>query len=654
MVSRKGSARADALPDQVALSPWAANANGVSDSSSNDKSPAPVYDNQTTLPVDDIGVSDRPQWGNKWEFILSHIGCCIGLGNVWRFPYVCYKNGGGAFFIPYLLCLITTGVPVVFLEIAVGQYFATGGISVWDISPIFRGVGYGTTLMAGWLNVYYIVVLSWGLLYLFYTLYYIRYDVPWSTCDNAWNTPNCSVSLLEKSNETKSFLENVHNVADNVTRPFLNRLESAQQTPANQSKVDPTTEFWERQILKISTGIDDVGEVQWQLAVTLLIMWIICYFCVWKGVKSSGKVVYFTALFPYVMLIILFFRGVTLPHAIDGIIYYLKPEISKLGEANVWVGAVTQVFFSYAIALGSLTALGSYNKFDYNCYKHSLALCACDSLTSIFAGFVVFSVLGFMAHEMGVEVKDVAESGPGLAFIAYPKAAAQMPVGALWAILFFLMLLFLGMDSQFVTMEGFFTAVMDAYPKWFRKKYSKEGFIAVCCVIWFFLGFFLITRGGMYVFELMDTFAASGVALLWFAFWECTCVGWFYGADRFYEDISRMLGYSINPWMKFCWKYAGPFFTSFIMIFAIVMNEPLRYNRVYLYPDWAQALCWVLAGSSMVAVPIYAIYRLSRETGTLRERFQKSIKSVIKLRPEAVRMIRKDPLLPQGINGRSS
>ncbi|OQV24309.1 Sodium- and chloride-dependent GABA transporter 2 [Hypsibius exemplaris] len=638
-VKRGSSSSHPPAADQVDMTAWKNNGSTGADG-------ARDYEAGETLAVGKeveaaAAAPARPQWGSKYEFILSHIGCCIGLGNVWRFPYVCYKNGGGAFFIPYFICLVTAGIPIVFLEIAVGQYFATGGISCWDISPIFRGIGYGTTMMAGWLNVYYIVVLSWGVLYLYYTLAYAGSgSLPWSTCDNDWNTKYCSIPLLKRNNETALLGAELptSSASPEIVVP----------------KVDPTTEFWERHILKISSGINEVGEVQWQLALTLLMVWTICYFCIWKGVKSSGKVVYFTALFPYVMLIILFFRGVTLPNAWQGIAYYITPNFEKLGEPGVWVGAVTQVFFSYAIALGSLTALGSYNKFDYNCYKHSLALCACDSITSFIAGFVVFSVLGFMAGELGVDVKDVAEEGPGLAFIVYPKAAAQMPLGTLWAALFFVMLLFLGLDSQFVTMEGFFTAIMDIYPRIFRLKYSKEVFIFVMCFVWYLLGLTMITNGGMYVFELFDTYAASGMALLWTAFWECVCIGWFYGADRFYDDIQRMIGYRINPWMKYMWKYAGPIFTMSIMLFAIARSRPLTYNRVYTYPEWAQASGWLLALSSMISVPAYAIYRISRESGSVKERFRQAIRPAIEERPEAIAMKEKEALLkPETTNGGS-
>ncbi|CAI5786318.1 sodium- and chloride-dependent betaine transporter [Podarcis lilfordi] len=538
-------------------------------------------------------LEDRGQWTNKVEFLLSVAGEIIGLGNVWRFPYLCYKNGGGAFFIPYLIFLFACGIPVFLLETALGQYTGQGGITAWRrICPIFEGIGYASQVIESFLNVYYIIILAWALFYLFNSFAAV---LPWASCSNTWNTALC-VDFLNSSS-----------LEDNIM-------------PANATS--PAIEFWERRVLGITDGIHNLGTVRWELALCLLLAWIICYFCIWKGVKSTGKVVYFTATFPYLMLIVLLVRGVTLPGATEGILFYLKPDISRLADPQVWMDAGTQIFFSYAICQGCLIALGSYNKYNNNCYRDCFMLCFLNSATSFVAGFAIFSVLGFMAHEQGVPVSYVAESGPGLAFIAYPKAVTMMPVSQIWACLFFLMLIFLGLDSQFVCVESLVTAIVDLFPDIFRKKGRREVLILGIAVICYLIGLLLVTEGGMYIFQLFDYYAASGTCLLFLAIFEVVCIGWVYGADRFYDNIEDMIGYRPWPLVKVCWLFLTPGVCLATFLFSLIRYTPLTYNKVYEYPPWGIAVGWLMALSSIICIPLYAVFILLKTKGSLKERLR--------------------------------
>uniref|UniRef100_A0A8C8VMC6 Transporter n=1 Tax=Pelusios castaneus TaxID=367368 RepID=A0A8C8VMC6_9SAUR len=494
---------------------------------------------------------ERGHWNNKLEYVLSVAGEIIGLGNVWRFPYLCYKNGGGAFFIPYLIFLFTCGIPVFFLETALGQYTSQGGVTAWrKLCPLFEGIGYASQVIVILLNFYYIIVLAWALFYLFSSF---TIDLPWGSCDHEWNTGNCVE--FQKANAS------LNQTSENATSPVI--------------------EFWERRVLKISDGIQHIGSLHWELALCLLLAWIICYFCIWKGVKSTGKVVYFTATFPYLMLVVLLIRGISLPGAFQGVLFYLYPDITRLTDPQVWMDAGTQIFFSYAICLGCLTALGSYNKYHNN--------------------------------------SDLSTKGPGLAFIAYPRAVVMLPFSPLWACCFFLMVVLLGLDSQFVCVESLVTALVDMYPTIFRKQKRRETLILLVSVLSYLIGLVMLTEGGMYIFQLFDYYAASGMCLLFVAIFETFCIGWVYGADRFYDNIEDMIGYRPWPVIKYCWLFVTPAVCMATFLFSLIKYTPLTYNKKYLYPWWGDTLGWLLALSSMVCIPFWIVYKLSRIKGSLRE-----------------------------------
>nr|XP_055047308.1 sodium- and chloride-dependent GABA transporter 2-like [Misgurnus anguillicaudatus]XP_055047309.1 sodium- and chloride-dependent GABA transporter 2-like [Misgurnus anguillicaudatus]XP_055047310.1 sodium- and chloride-dependent GABA transporter 2-like [Misgurnus anguillicaudatus] len=543
----------------------------------------------------------REKWASKTEFLLSMAGEIIGLGNVWRFPYLCYKNGGGVFFIPYFIFLFFCGIPVFFLETAMGQYTSQGGVTAWrKICPMFEGVGIASQVIVIYLNIYYIVVLAWAIFYLFNCFWS---TLPWTSCSNDWNTANCQTLNATNIGEHRSAADwsFLYNETDNYS---LSSQNGSEWPPFKV--ISAEQEYWFYRMLRVSDSGALEG-VNGDLAMCLLLAWVICYFCIFKGVKTTGKVVYFTATFPYLMLFILFIRGVSLPGAGTGIAYYLYPDISKLSNPDVWRDAGTQVFFSYAVCQGVLTALGSYNRYNNDCYKDCLALCVLNSTTSIFAGFVVFSILGFMSQQLDLSMEEIVSSGPGLAFIAYPRALSLLPGPQFWSFLFFLMVLMLGLDSQFVCVESLATALTDLFPEKLRKR--RELLVLAIAVVCFLLGLPFITKGGIYLFNVMDTYGPSGTNLLFIACFETVVVAWVYGADRFYDNIEDMIGYAPIAALKYCWLFITPLICSTTLLYNLLGNRNASTDEV---PDWTYTIAPLLTVIPIICIPVFIVFSLRK------------------------------------------
>ncbi|XP_070605459.1 sodium-dependent proline transporter-like isoform X2 [Erythrolamprus reginae] len=487
----------------------------------------------------------RETWGGKYEFLLSCLGYCVGLGNVWRFPYLCYRNGGGVFLIPYTIMLVSTGLPLFLMELSLGQYGATGPLSVWKCCPLLKGIGVGMLVVSSLVSLYYNVIIAWTFYYLSASF---QSPLPWS-CNAPQNRHLCQ--------------------AQNGT------LASS-----------PSELFWNQRVLGVvhSSGLDDPGPVRSSLALCLLLAWALLFLCTLKGIRSSGKIVYFTATFPYVVLVVLIIRGATLEGSVEGIRFYLSADWSRLQSAQVWNDAASQVFYSLGIGFGGLLSMASYNKFDNNVIRDTLVIGLGNCCTSFFAGFAIFSVLGHMAWQKKVSVDRVADSGPGLAFVAYPEALALLPGSSFWAILFFLMLLTLGVD----------------------------------------------TLGGIYWFTLLDAYSTS-FGLIIVALFMCLGVAFVYGVDQFCQDIVDMIGQcpawcsQLVPYFKACWVIFTPgmlLFTLFY-VFLDLSGAPLHYGG-YRFPRWGQALGVCMGVLSCIQIPLWAAIAFCKESGTLVERFLKA------------------------------
>ncbi|XP_036976590.1 sodium- and chloride-dependent GABA transporter ine [Acanthopagrus latus] len=531
---------------------------------------------------------NRPTWSRQIEFTLAGIGCAVGLGNVWRFPYLCFRSGGGAFLVPYLFMLFVLGIPLLYMELTVGQYTRRGPVHALAIvCPLLKGVGMASVAISFIMCTYYNIVITWALYYLFSSF---QAPLPWQNCNNTWNTANCT------SHATNS----------------------SYSSTASQ-------EFFKYKMLQQTSGVDETGTLRWELFLILLLAWILIYFCIFKGVKSTGKVVYFTALFPYVTLIALLINNAQLPGAVDGITFFIVPEWEKLLSVEVWVNAAAQIFNSIGIGFGSLLAMSSYNSFNNNVLKDTLTIAIINSLTSILAGFVIFSAFGYMSYLQGIPISDLAVDGPGLVYVVYPQAFASMPVSQLWAVLFFFMLLCLGLDSEFAMVEVMVTSLMDEFYQtliaFFRR---KELFVLAICGFAFLLGIPCVMQVGIYVFQLMDHYTAI-VSIMFLAFFEVIAICWSYGAKRLSDNLEEMTGQRANIFFRVCWLVVAPVLITVILIFSIIQFKPARYED-YVFPPWAQGVGWVIALASIIWIPLGAIHTLWVLPGSFKQKLKLSIK----------------------------
>jgi len=555
----------------------------------------------------------REGWGNKTEFLLASIGLAVGVGNVWRFPYLCQKNGGGAFLIPYFIMMVFQGFPLFIMEFALGQRMKQSAVRVWtNVHPVFFGVGISCMLVSFAMVSYYIVVITWCLYYFFVSF---TSSLPWQVqyCEKDKEFKNITDTYQMWANKNQSVTE-IYNMTQS--------LKFAVDNFADCCVRDPPQYYWYTNALQATSVIEDAGEMNWKLFGCLVAAWVVVYFCVLKGVKSSGKAAYFTATFPYLLLFILFIRGVTLPGAGDGIKTFFTPDPKGILKFEAWMDAATQIFYSLSIGFGALIAFSSYMPRKNNCINDALIVVLVNCGTSLFAGIVTFSFLGYRFHKTGIPVSQVG-SGPGLAFMTYCEAFLLLDVSPLWAVLFFMMLVLLGIDSEFGTLEGAVAPLYDL--GWVTMR--KEKFMALIAVFFVFLEMIFCLGNGYYLFQVFDDYSVP-VPLLIIALFQVIALGWVYGVDRISNDIEYMTGKRPHMFWMLCWKYISPgiliiVFTGYIVTmissvptyrgyvgceqnpFNPIYNGTVSWYHRFKYPWWTQLLAAVLVLISVLPIPYY-------------------------------------------------
>ncbi|XP_058054984.1 sodium-dependent nutrient amino acid transporter 1-like [Anopheles bellator] len=517
----------------------------------------------------------REKWGRNVEFLMSCIALSVGFGNVWRFPYTAYSNGGGAFVIPYLIVLFVIGRPIYYLEMVLGQFSNRGCVKVYDLAPAMRGIGVGQTIAIFTVITYYTSVLAVTLRYLIASF---SPELPWARCDPAWD--NCVDSWL---------IGNISIGGVNVTQP----KSSAEL-------------FFDKTVMHSADSLaQGLGYPDWKLVLCLLASWLCIVGILIKGIKSSGKVSYFLAIFPYIIIAVLLVRSLTLDGAWNGIKYFFMPQWSKLLEIEVWYQAVTQCFFSLTICFGGLIVYSSFNDFSNNIYRHAVIITSLDTVTSLVAGCVVFGVIGHLAHVTEQpDISKVVRDGPGLTFKTYPDVLAKFSfLPQFFSVLFFFMLFLLGIGTLIGIVTSVITAIHDQQPRLRRWKIVISVAVAGFCV-----GLVYLTPGGLYVLDLMDYYGAT-FATLTLAVFELLTFAWIYGVNRVCKDIEFMLGIRTGLFWRVCWGIVTP-----IMVILILLVSIAKYKARDV-PDGYTALGWCLYAFAVLQLPGWALYAMLKRRG---------------------------------------
>lgn len=423
----------------------------------------------------------REKWGSRAAFIIASIGSAIGFGNVWRFPALAYDFGGGAFFIPYLLALFLIGIPILMLEVSVGQFYQTGDAGAFGrIHKRFRGIGLSSVFCAFVVTLYYCQLLVWT----------VRlFIVSFQGSDALYRTAN----------------------AEEALDWFINDI-----TGAGIAGDDGNI-----RIVPINAGI-------------LAAIWAVIFLCLAFGIKWTGRIAFFTVGLPIVFLFILLGRAVSLDGARDGVREYIGQwDVSVLrNRPAVWSEAVTQIFFSLSVTFGVMTAFASYNPRDAPVFSNSIIIAISNSMYSIIAGFAVFGSAGHLAKIGPLPIDGLELGGPPLIFVTYPQVLSKLPGSEHWERLLFVVLFLLGIDSAFALTEAVITVLGDSA---LFQNVHKSITVFVVCIVSFLLGLLYSTNEGLNFLDVTDFYVNYMMLLV--GFFETFSVGWIYGIE---QQVARL------------------------------------------------------------------------------------------------------------------
>ncbi|MBO4863317.1 MAG: sodium-dependent transporter [Eubacterium sp.] len=454
----------------------------------------------------------RDSWGSRSQFILASIGSAVGLGNAWRFPGLAAKHGGGAFLMVYLLAMLVLGIPFLMMEISIGRKMHRGVPgALRAINKKTEPVGWFAVSNAFVIAVYYAVVFAWVIMMAF---------------------ASYKFAGLTGTAEASS-------VASGIW--------------ASMIKTTGTTSGY--------------GTFSLPVLGCLVLAWVLIYTCIRNGPQTVGKVVKYTVFLPIICLLILAIKGIIMPGSEDGLYKFFVPDFSSLTEAEIWIDAIGQVFYSLSIMMAIMVAYGSFLKEDSNIAKDAIIIAFSDFAISVLSGIVLFTTMSGTGM-----LENMTASGIGTAFIVYPQSIVLLTksgvANAIFAFVFYFCLCTLAIDSAFSIIEGVSTAVADKFHLSHKKTTLYICIVASVLSLWF------ITGAGLAWLDIVDNWC-NAFSLILVGVLEAVTIGWLFDPKKVLKEVNRNTNsFKMPEW----W-----FVTSIKILAPITLTGFFLWNLVALF-----------------------------------------------------------------------
>lgn len=483
----------------------------------------------------------REVFSTRLAFLLAAIGSAVGLGNIWRFPYVAYSNGGGAFLIPYVIALLTAGIPLLFLDYGIGHRFrGSAPLAFRRIKSWAEPVGWIQVGISFFITIYYAAIIGWALLYTI------------KSVTKAWGA----------------------NPSDYFMKDFL--------------RVNDT-----------GFTLDFVPQIALALAVVWIVAIIVLAMGVDEGIGRTSKI--FMPILT-VLFIIVVIRALFLPGASIGLNALFTPNWAALKDPSVWIGAYGQIFYSLSVGFGIMLTYSSYLKPRTNLTGTGLVTGFANSSFEVLAGIGVFATLGYMAFQQGTSMDEVATSGIGLAFVAFPTIISNMPMGSIFGVLFFGSLTIAGFTSLFSLLEVVVSAIKDKFG--LPRKQTAIGVGVVMALLSLAL---FSTTSGLVTLDIMDKFT-NNIGIVAIALIAIVVIDW---VLRRIGEVSLHLNAISSFQVGTIWRICVVNLTTVVLAYTLaqelinLIKEPYGgYHQTQIFTaGWLVLIVIVLAAFLLTIVP---------------------------------------------------